>query len=87
LFYQLRALIEDTALIAGMPVIKDDSAYTSQTCIAFGHCERKIRSGLILEWRECDHAMEADQKATRNIAAWVAAQPEGSSQEPYGNVW
>jgi IS605 OrfB family transposase len=68
-FYQLRQFIEYKARIAGVPVIKVDPAYTSQTCSRCGHCDRKNRNGSDFECRSCGHAMDADKNAARNIAA------------------
>jgi IS605 OrfB family transposase len=68
-FFQLRQFIEYKALIAGVPVIKVDPAYTSQTCSKCGHCDRKNRNGLDFECRSCGHSMDADHNAAINIAA------------------
>lgn len=68
-FHQLRQFIEYKALIAGVPVIYVDSAYTSQTCSECGHCDKKNRSGSEFECQKCGHSMGADQNAARNIAA------------------
>jgi IS605 OrfB family transposase len=68
-FHQLRQFIEYKALIAGVPVLKVDPAYTSQTCSKCGHCDRKNRNGSDFKCRECGHAMDADKNAARNIAA------------------
>lgn len=68
-FYQLRQFIEYKALIAGVPVIKVDPAYTSQTCSTCGHCDRKNRNGSDFECRSCGRSMDADKNAARNIAA------------------
>lgn len=68
-FYQLRQFIEYKALIADVPVIKVDSAYTSQTCSECGHCDPKNRNGSAFECKECGHSMDADENAARNIAA------------------
>ena len=68
-FYQLRQFIEYKALISGVPVIKVDPAYTSQTCSKCGHCDRKNRNGSDFKCKECGHAMDADKNAARNIAA------------------
>jgi IS605 OrfB family transposase len=78
-FFQLRQFIEYKALIAGVPVIKVDPAYTSQTCSKCGHCDSKNRNGSDFECRSCGHAMDADQNAARNIAAKGAVNsPNGS---------
>ena len=79
-FYQLRQFIEYKALMAGVPVVKVDPAYTSQTCSECGHCDRKNRNGSGFRCRECGHSMDADKNAARNIAARGAAQPKGCSQ-------
>ena len=68
-FYQLRQFIEYKALMAGVPVIKVDPAYTSQTCSKCGHCDRKNRNGSGFKCRECGHSMDADKNAARNVAA------------------
>ena len=78
-FYQLRQFIEYKALISGVPVIKVDPAYTSQTCSKCGHCDRKNRNGSDFKCKECGHAMDADRNAARNIAAKGAVNsPNGS---------
>jgi IS605 OrfB family transposase len=78
-FFQLRQFIEYKALISGVPVIKVDPAYTSQTCSKCGHCDRKNRNGSDFECRSCGHAMDADKNAARNIAAKGAVNsPNGS---------
>jgi IS605 OrfB family transposase len=78
-FHQLRQFIEYKALIAGVPVIKVDPAYTSQTCSKCGHCDRKNRNGSDFECRSCGHSMDADHNAARNIAV-RAKHAQGCSQ-------
>ena len=68
-FYQLRAFIEYKALIAGLPVIKVDPAYTSQMCSKCGHCERSNRNGSFFKCKKCGHSVDADRNAAINIAA------------------
>jgi IS605 OrfB family transposase len=77
-FFQLRRFIEYKARIVGVPVIKVDPAYTSQTCSKCGHCDRRNRNGSDVECRSCGHAMDADRNAARNIAAKGAV--KGCSQ-------
>ncbi|MFB6230616.1 MAG: RNA-guided endonuclease InsQ/TnpB family protein [Salinibacter sp.] len=78
-FYQLRQFIEYKALIAGVPVIQVDAAYTSRTCSNCGHCDSKNRNGSSFECRDCGHSMDADKNAARNIAA-RATFAQGCSQ-------
>jgi IS605 OrfB family transposase len=78
-FYQLRQFIEYKALIAGVPVIQVDPAYTSRTCSNCGHCDSKNRDGSSFECQSCGHSMDADKNAARNIAA-RAKHAQGCSQ-------
>jgi IS605 OrfB family transposase len=78
-FYQLRPFIEYKAQIAGVPVIKVDPAYTSQTCSNCGHRDRKNRDGSDFQCKGCGHSMDADYNAAINIAAKGAVNsPNGS---------
>ncbi|WP_423816456.1 zinc ribbon domain-containing protein [Salinibacter ruber] len=61
--------MEYKALIAGIPVIKVDPAYTSQTCSNCGHCDSKNRNGSNFKCQNCGHSVDADKNAARNIAA------------------
>jgi len=78
-FHQLRQFIEYKALIAGVPVIKVDPEYTSQTCSNCGHCDSKNRNGSNFECQNCGHSVDADKNAARNIAVRATC-AQGCSQ-------
>lgn len=69
-FSQLATFIEYKAALAGVPVVRVNPAYTSQTCSACGHCERANRTSqekfLCVS---CGMGMNADKNAARNIRA------------------
>jgi len=79
-FHQQRTYIEYKALLAGVPVVAVDPAYTSQTCPECGHVSRKnrpTRERFCCE--SCGHAGPADTIAARNIRARAAVnRPNGS---------
>jgi IS605 OrfB family transposase len=90
-FFQLRSFIQYKALVAGVPVILINPAYTSQRCSACGHIEkanRKSQSGF--QCCACGHEIHADLNAARNIQAkaqgvWSTApwsRPQGQGQAP-----
>jgi putative transposase len=67
-FFQLRALIEYKARLAGVFVAVVDPAYTSQTCNTCGHCERGNRkSQSEFQCRVCGHEAHADLNSALNL--------------------
>lgn len=77
-FAQLRDFIVYKARRAGVPVLVVDPAYTSQTCSACGHTDRRNRpSRAWFVCRGCGVVLHADVNASRNLAhrgqaAWNA---------------
>jgi putative transposase len=68
-FYQLRGFLTYKAAWARVPVRLVDSAYTSQTCSACGHCERANRqSQASFHCQQCGISANADVNAAVNIS-------------------
>lgn len=68
-FYQLRTFLTYKATLAGVPLELVDPAYTSRTCPACGHCEKKNRkSQARFECCGCGYAANADLVGATNIA-------------------
>ncbi|MFC9970066.1 RNA-guided endonuclease InsQ/TnpB family protein [Spirillospora sp. NPDC127200] len=80
-FHQLGEFLSYKARRAGVALVKVDPAYTSQTCAACGHQDRRNRvSQARFVCRGCGLACHADLNASRNIAAlgetaWNAGRP------------
>jgi transposase len=67
-------------------VEKIDSAYTSQTCHACGHCAAENReSQAVFRCRACGHADHADVNAAKNIAVGRTVTARGALQ-PLGGA-
>jgi len=69
-FAQLVAFLDYKARLAGVPVVKVNPAYTSQTCSACGHCEkdnRKSQEKFLCV--SCGMGMNADKNAALNLRA------------------
>ena len=67
-FYQLRSFIEYKALEHGVPMMIVPAPYTSQTCSACGHCEKKNRKNQSeFVCLSCGFAANADYNASLNI--------------------
>jgi len=67
-FYQLRSFIEYKALEQGVPIVIVPAPYTSQTCSACGHCEKKNRKNQSeFICLDCGFAANADYNASLNI--------------------
>jgi IS605 OrfB family transposase len=67
-FFQLRALIEYKARLAGVFVAVVDPAYSSQTCNACGHCERANRTSQSeFQCRACGRCAHADLNSALNL--------------------
>ena len=67
-FYQLRSFIEYKAMEQGVPVVIVPAPYTSQTCSACGHCEKKNRKNQSeFICLSCGFAANADFNASLNI--------------------
>ncbi|GAA4519974.1 hypothetical protein GCM10023191_096200 [Actinoallomurus oryzae] len=63
-----------------------DSAYTSRTCNACGHCAAENReSQAVFRCRACGHTDNADVNAAKNIAAGCAVTARGAFQ-PLGEA-
>jgi IS605 OrfB family transposase len=69
-FAQLGQFIAYKAVLAGVPVVYVDPAYTSQTCSSCGHLSKKNRPDQVTFCcTSCGFAEHADVNAARNIAA------------------
>lgn len=69
-FFQFRSFLEYKALLAGIPVVLVDPAYTSQTCHECGYCDRRNRkTQATFRCLSCGHRDNADRNAARNIRA------------------
>jgi IS605 OrfB family transposase len=69
-FGQLVAFLTYKAGLAGVPIVKVDPAYTSQTCSKCGHCCRENRTSQAkFLCVKCGHEANADQNAAENISA------------------
>ena len=73
-FAQLGHYIAYKAMLAGVPVVHVDPAYTSQMCSSCGHVSKKNRPDqATFRCTSCGFAEHADVNAARNIAARGAA--------------
>jgi transposase len=69
-FAQLGQFLTYKAQRAGVVVVQVDPAYTSQTCHACGHVDkRNRRSQAVFQCGRCDFVGHADHNAAHNIAA------------------
>lgn len=69
-FAQLGQFLTYKAQQAGVAMVQVDPAYTSQTCHACGHVDkRNRRSQAVFHCGRCDLVGHADHNAARNIAA------------------
>ncbi|MBE1468792.1 RNA-guided endonuclease InsQ/TnpB family protein [Kibdelosporangium phytohabitans] len=69
-FAQLGQFLTYKAQRAGVMVVQVDPAYTSQTCHACGHVDRRNRrSQAVFQCGRCDFVGHADHNAALNIAA------------------
>jgi transposase len=68
-FYELATFIQYKAKLVGVPVVKVNPAYTSQTCSRCGHYERGNRNGEVFICKTCGYECNADLNASYNIAA------------------
>jgi len=69
-FAQLRQFLTYKAQRAGVMLVRVDPAYTSQTCHACGHVDRRNRrSQAVFDCGRCDFVGHADHNAALNIAA------------------
>jgi IS605 OrfB family transposase len=67
-FFQLFSFLAYKAPMAGIPIIKVDPRYTSQTCPECRHCERSNRkSQSEFRCKACGHEQHADIVGARNI--------------------
>jgi IS605 OrfB family transposase len=85
-FAQLGQLIAYKALLAGLPVVYVDPAYTSQSCSKCRHTERGNRPNqATFRCTSCGFAENADVNAARNIASrgvlgWAEVMPPYAAQ-------
>jgi IS605 OrfB family transposase len=69
-FFQFRSFLGYKALIAGVPVVAVDPAYTSQDCAECGHRDRRNRkTQATFRCLKCGHTDNADRNGARNIRA------------------
>jgi putative transposase len=69
-FAQLGQFLTYKAQRAGVVVVRVDPAYTSQTCHACGHVDKRNRRGqAVFQCGRCDFVGHADHNAAHNIAA------------------
>jgi len=86
--FQLRAFIAYKAALSGVRVVYVNPAYTSQTCSAWGHCEKATRrSQSTFLCRACGFSAHADVNAAVNIrqraiARRVGPQSIGPTRRP-----
>jgi putative transposase len=67
-FSQLYEFLAYKAALAGVPIVKVDPRYTSQTCPECCHCERSNRkSQSEFRCKACGHEQHADVVGARNI--------------------
>jgi putative transposase len=67
-FFQFRSFLSYKALLAGVPLVAVDPAYTSQDCAECGHRDRRNRkTQATFKCVACGHAGNADVNAARNI--------------------
>jgi len=68
-FHQLGTFLEYKAAKAGVPFVRVNPAYTSQTCSqnGCGHCEKANRNREKFVCRRCGTISHADHNASRNI--------------------
>jgi IS605 OrfB family transposase len=79
-FAQLQGFLAYKARLRGVPLVTVDARYTSQTCNACGHRERKNRPDQAsFVCTACGHSANADVNAAQNIAARaLVVAPQGS---------
>jgi IS605 OrfB family transposase len=65
----LREKITYKAKRAGVPLVEINPRYTSQTCSACGHTDKKNRNKDLFKCLKCGYQMHADHNAAVNIAA------------------
>ena len=66
-FSQLRQFIEYKAALAGVLLAVVDAAYSSRTCAACGHCEKRNRQQERFRCVSCGHEAHADINAAVNL--------------------
>ena len=83
-FHQLGQFLEYKAGLAGVPFVKVDPAYTSQTCsqAGCGHCEKANRNREKFVCRRCGTISHADHNAAHNIASLGAIAWEAGQKSP-----
>ncbi len=75
-FDQLRRFITYKAVMGGVSVVTVNPRNTSRTCFVCGHCEKVNRtSQASFSCQKCDHTMNADVNAARNISFKAAINP------------
>jgi putative transposase len=83
-FFQFRTFLTYKALLAGVPLVVVDPAYTSQDCAKCGHRDRRNRkTQATFKCVSCGHKDNADVNAARNIrsrAIVMNAQSVGTSE-------
>jgi putative transposase len=67
-FFQFRTFLTYKALLAGVPLVVVNPAYTSQDCAECGHRDRRNRkTQATFKCLKCGHTDNADVNAARNI--------------------
>jgi putative transposase len=79
-FAQLRAFVAYKAVLAGVPVVYVNPAYTSQTCSRCGHCEKDNRkSQAKFLCVACGFSAHADLNAAENIRRAAVIPPDAAA--------
>lgn len=83
-FFQLKTFIEYKAALAAVPYEEIDASYTSQTCSACGHRDKRSRkSQSEFVCTSCGNRLHADLNAALNISnGGAVSRPEAILQEP-----